>query len=122
MKSLQLQMNQLLQEYGDKILDAVDEVLPEVAKIAVDQLKQTSPERTGNYAKSWKASKKNRAGTYSEIRVYNDKFYRLTHLLEYGHASRNGGRVKAQPHIIWAEETASTELINRLEDKITEIK
>ena len=122
MKTLQLQMNQLLQEYGDKILDAVDEVLPEVAKIAVDQLKQTSPERTGNYAKSWKASKKNRSGTYSEIRVYNEKFYRLTHLLEYGHASRNGGRVKAQPHIIWAEETAATELINRLEDKITEIK
>ena len=122
MRNLQLQMNDLLKEYGDAILDKVDDILPGVAERAAKQLRETSPERTGNYAKSWKVSKKTRAGTFSEMRVYNEKYYRLTHLLEYGHASRNGGRVKAQPHIIWVEESASEDLINSLMDAVESIK
>lgn len=122
MRSLQQMMNDLLKEYGDQILDVVEEVLPAVGKETADRLRHTSPERTGNYAKGWKVSKTTRAGTFSEVRVYNDKYYRLTHLLEYGHASRNGGRVKAQPHIIYAEEDATEALITRLQDKIGGIK
>ena len=56
------------------------------------------------------------------MRVYNEKYYRLTHLLEYGHATRNGGRTKSQPHIIWVEEEASESLINGLSDAIGRIK
>lgn len=122
MRNLQLQMNDLLKEYGDAIIDKIDDILPGVAERAAEKLRQTSPERTGNYAKSWKVSKKLRSGTFTEVRVYNEKYYRLTHLLEYGHASRNGGRVKAQPHIIWAEESASEELINSLMDAVESVK
>ena len=121
MRSLQMQMNDLLKEYGDAIIDKIDDILPGVGERAAKQLQQTSPQRTGNYAKGWKVSKKTRSGSFTEVRVYNEKFYRLTHLLEYGHASRNGGRVKAQPHIIWVEESASEELMNSIMDAVESI-
>ena len=42
--------------------------------------------------------------------VHSKTQYQLTHLLEYGHAKRGGGRTKAQPHIIKGEELAIKEL------------
>ena len=63
MRSLQMQMNDLLKEYGDAIIDKIDDILPGVGERAAKQLQQTSPRRanSGNYAKSWKVSKKTRS-------------------------------------------------------------
>lgn len=122
MRNLQLQMNDLLKEYGDAIQQAVEDVLPEVGAHAAKELQQTSPQRTGNYAKGWKATKVTKLRSSVLATVYNDKYYRLTHLLEYGHANRDGGRTKAQPHIIWVEESASEELVTKVMDAVERIK
>lgn len=52
------------------------------------------------YSKSWtkKVTKNPITGVYS-VTIYNKKYYRLTHLLEKGHAKVNGGRTTAYPHI-----------------------
>lgn len=115
-------MNALLKEYGDEIRDAIEEVLPEVAKQTVTMLKATSPKQTGAYAKDWAVEKWKQSSQYLGATVYNKKHYQLTHLLEYGHAKQNGGRVRAFPHIADAEAFAGDELIRQVTRKVGAIK
>jgi len=69
-------------------------------KKAVKRLKETSPEGdTKRYKKGWRVSDIN-----GKKIVHNKTDYQLTHLLEYGHAKVNGGRVAAKPHIRPVEE------------------
>lgn len=103
------------------VIDAVEET----AKETVQELRKTSPVRKGGkggeYAKNWayKRDKKLRGRWFNSMVVYNrDPTYRLTHLLEKEHASRNGGRVKPQPHIAPAEEIAYTKLYAKLVRKL----
>lgn len=104
-----------LVEYDQQIADEVKEITGEVAKESVDKLKKTSPKLTGSYRKGWRQKR-----AYSDSRtqrntVYNATDYQLTHLLEYGHASRNGGRVAAIPHIAPVEQEAIEALQERIE-------
>lgn len=72
-----------------------------------------------NYNKSWKSrkDKKNKYYHYQST-IYNEKYYRLTHLLEKGHAKVNGGRTKAFPHIAPIEEKAEEDLFRRIKEEI----
>lgn len=90
-----------LYEFSYEVEQIVQEELDKGAQDLKNELKATSPKRSGRYAKNWKVKKNGRSRT-----VYNGKpTYRVTHLLEYGHASRGGGRkVGAIPHIKPAED------------------
>ena len=79
-----------------------EDIKEEVAEDTVSNLKQTSPKKTGKYAKSWKVTKK---GTKYIVHA-KPPYHRLTHLLERGHAKVNGGRVPGKVHIAPAEEKA----------------
>lgn len=87
-----------IQEYSEDVEQAVQKVLNKDSTELVNKLKATSPKKTGEYAKGWTKKKSTLDGrvTYT---VYNKDRYQLTHLLEFGHAKRNGGRVPGQPHI-----------------------
>ena len=68
------------------------------------EIQDTAPKDTGAYAKSWTVKKTKESSEKLEVTVHSRNRYQLAHLLEYGHALRNGGRAKAQPHIAPAEE------------------
>lgn len=113
------QIEQILEAETRMAREAIDEAAAKTAKATVAALKQTSPKRSGRYARSWKTKQQaTSAGNKAHV-VHSEKHYRLTHLLEKGHALRQGGRTRAYPHIKQAEEQAiadfEQELVKRIE-------
>ena len=107
----------ILDDYRDTTVDKMKEAVDKAAKQAVNELKTSSPKRTGAYAKDWAAKKDRKANKWAyEKVVYNKKHYRLTHLLEKGHRKVNGGMVAARPHIAKVEEKAINTLVEGIKD------
>ena len=112
------EVNTILEQFKETTETALKDATDMAVKDIVTQLKEKSPKQPGGgeYAKSWAATpnqvKKGQAG-YGRI-VYNKKHYRLTHLLEYGHALWQGGRTNAHPHIKPAEEAGIADFERRL--------
>lgn len=72
-----------------------------------------------DYNSGWKVKQDTGArGVFSMI-VHNSKHYQLTHLLENGHALRNGDRSRAFPHIAPVAEEAEKELLDNIKKFIT---
>ena len=107
------ELNRLLREYADEIDKDLEEITEKIGKKAVSKLKATSPKRFGKYAKGWKMTMSKPVGGAKEVEIHNTQ-YRLTHLLEKGHALRNGGRSRAFPHIRPVEEEAIQEFIDEV--------
>lgn len=110
-----------LAEYSQEVIKKVNISSEKVGKTLVKKLKQTSPKRTGDYAKSWTMTTESAVGQ-PDKRIIHVKapHYRLTHLLEYGHAKRGGGRVEGKPHIRPAEEQAIEEFVAEVEKALEE--
>lgn len=107
----------MLTEYEAAIVKNVDASGKAVADKGAKQLRQTSPERTGKYAKSWSVTREDGGlGENAKYIIHNKKRYRLTHLLEHGHVTANGKRTKAIPHIKPVEE----QVIREYEKKVRE--
>lgn len=87
-----------VREYTKDVAKAVEKKVDEVAKEVLKETKQMAPKRTGEYAKSFGITKEDGYGTTRRI-IWNKKHYRRVHLLEFGHAKVNGGRVPAYPHL-----------------------
>lgn len=96
-----------LQEYTEEVVEALEKTEKELADEAVRTLKQTSPKKSGKYARSWTQTKQ------GGKRIVHNRRYQLTHLLEKGHAKRNGGRVAARVHIAPVEQRISKEAVER---------
>lgn len=110
----------VLNEYSDEVVKATNEAVDETAKEAVEELKTAGDfkDRSGKYRKGWsKVKGDNHFGVQSQ--VIKNKEYRLTHLLEKGHAKRNGGRVRAYPHIAPVEEGLSDKIQKKIEEKLS---
>lgn len=128
-KGIQLQqtVKKILDEYGDKVYDVLDDCVKNVSDEAAEKLRGVatfSPRGrpSGAYSKSW-VSEKQRTGRLTvKYVVHNEEHYRLAHLLEKGHALRNGGREvgksPAYPHIKPVEEWAQNELPQKVKMEI----
>ena len=113
-ESVTAQMTELLNEVDKEVQESAKRNINTVAKESVQKLKNTSPVRTGSYAKGWGTKK---LGDMDVV-VHNRTDYQLTHLLENGHVIRNKkgtyGRAPAHKHIKPVEEWAIDELPRRI--------
>ena len=107
-----------LQKYTGSITEDMKDSLRESAKEIRRDISRNSPVRTGKYKKSWSVKKLSEDSTGLDLVVHSKNRYQLTHLLEHGHALRNGGRVEGKPHIKPAEESGKKKLVESLKEKI----
>ena len=114
--SLSQEVIRELKTYAKVTTGKVKEAVKNAGKTAKEEINMTAPKRTGAYAKSWSVKTLNETGSRLVLVVHSRNKYQLTHLLEYGHAKRGGGRVEARAHIKLAEEKA----VKSFEEKIRE--
>lgn len=116
-------VNEILEDYRDAIVANVDEAVEKTAEDTKQTLRKTSPKGTRpegkSYRAGWRVKKAKASASKPSATVYNTQ-YQLTHLLEFGHATRNGGRTAAQPHIAPAEEAAAEEFAKLLKEGIND--
>lgn len=123
-EDLQKAIMEYLEDYVEDIEEDVENTANTVVKEAKQELVQTSPKsgiaRKTKYYKGWaiKNGGRTRKKHYYGKTIWNKTNYQLTHLLEFGHATRNGGRTQAQPHIRKVEEKYGTQFADLLEKKI----
>lgn len=115
-----------LEEFKDVTEEACEKGVLETADEAVRELRSAHPAGSGEYG-SWdeydKGWTKRKSGQKTKLKgiqaiVWNEKHYRLTHLLEKGHAKVNGGRTRAFPHIAPVEQKCDENLIKNIKKGI----
>lgn len=126
--SKKIQVDQLAKEVEKALIDyigvteeACEKGVRETAKDAVRALHNAHPSGSGQY-QPW--DKYNSGWTVMQTKtdrryhrkatIHNKDHYQLTHLLEKGHALRQGGRANAFPHIAPVAEKCEGELLQSI--------
>lgn len=96
-----------LTEYSELADTAMKKAVRKTATAVKNEISANAPKDTGRYAKSWMAKKTKENSHSLKMTVHSKNRYQIAHLLEHGHAKRNGGRVEGKPHIAPAEENGA---------------
>lgn len=109
-----------LEIYTEDVTNGVKKVVDKVGDEVNEEIKNhiTFKQPTGKYVKAFrvKTSYEDKFNKRKTWHVANGQ-HRLTHLLENGHALRDGGRSEAYSHIKYGEELAQ----KRMEELVKEV-
>lgn len=108
-----------LMSYSEEVTEQLKSDVKQVAKECVRDIKNDAPKLSGAYKKSWKLKTAYESNEDIRVVIHSPKHYRLTHLLEHGHAKVCGGRVEGKPHIGPAEQKAEEKLIKKVKVSIS---
>lgn len=107
-----------VREYTEEVKAGIRAEVEQAAEDIKRDISAKSPTgRTGKYAKGWKIDKQDTRSKVVRV-VHNKPRYMLVHLLEKGHASRNGGRVSPSPaggHVKPVAEKRLQEMVRNFE-------
>lgn len=107
-----------MEKYADLAADSLKEAVKETAASIHKDIQSGAPADTRKYKKSWSVKNVREDSESIDLVVHSRNRYQLAHLLEHGHAKRNGGRVAARPHIAAAEERGSEKLAEAIKEKL----
>lgn len=108
-----------LEEYADYAAGEMKKSVRKVAKNVKEDIKAGAPVGlTGKYKESWAVKTQAETSQSLNLVVHSKNRYQLAHLLEKGHALRNGGRARAYPHIAPAEEKGSEQLVDEIKNAL----
>ena len=107
-----------LQEYSDLVGDDLKAAVRKTATQTRKDVQSGAPVRTGKYKGSWATKKLLESSVSLQMVVHSTNRYQIAHLLQFGHAKRGGGRVRAFPHIAPAEQKAAQTLEREIRSKL----
>lgn len=114
-------LENLIKEYGEDVRKVVRDVAEDVSK---ETAKEVNKNAKGygwkKQGKSWKADKQEKRVEGTEYIVHSTD-YRVSHLLEFGHAKANGGRTRAFVYIAPAEEFGVEKLEKLVRERIEKL-
>lgn len=109
-------IDKALSDYSEEVQEKLDKCVEEAAKYGAQRLKTVSASKGWkNYSKSWGVKKD------GSSRIIKSSKGQLTHLLEFGHALRQGGRTRAFTHIKPVEDEVNKKLENDVKKVIEQI-
>ena len=119
MIDLEKQCKKILADYGKDVTKDMTEAVKKAARVGARKVKENASVfgGTGQYAKGW-TSQVETGRVSAQGTIYNRSLPGLPHLLEHGHAKRNGGRVPGRVHIKPVEEELEKLFVNELEQTL----
>lgn len=114
-----------IDDMNQEVIEKCNEAAQKAAADAVKELKSTSPVRSdgfkrkyppGYYARNWSKRMEQLENGVQGWTVFNHN-HQITHLVEYGHIdSKTGRRIDGHAHIDPANEHASQEFVEQVEN------
>ena len=114
---LAAEISNAVRQYTEDVTSDIEQELDRTSKTILREIKANSPVDSGDYKKGW-VCKKDTSDGQTTYTIYNKNKPFLTHLLEFGHAKRGGGRVSGRPHIRPASDTNLPSMVDRIKEII----